>query len=337
MKILMCSQYNTQNTYVSDLIDELRNFAEVHTEVSTFWDSKEDFDVIHIQWPEELLGWVNIDKEKISALKKRITYYKSRNSKIVTTLHNATPHIDNIYNKELYQYIYNETDVIVHLGAYSTRFYPYKKNVIIHHSNYEKHITIDDKKSSKEKKFFCFGKIRNPEEEQQIIDGFLAAKIPDSKLIISNSLLGKNPYYGEGKLSLRKWKYIWFLKKLKKRNIKLITAKIPKENINNYFNNASVIISPRINTLNSGVIYMALTFGKPVIGPDQGNIGEFLKTTNNPTFTPNDKTSIATAMQRALNSSNLGKENLTFSRKNLSARTIAEKHYQLYQNLSKTD
>lgn len=336
MKILITSEYNSRNTYVKDIVDELRAYTDVETEVINFWKSDTFYDIIHIQWPEELFEWKTIIEEDLKKLIKRIKYLREKGSKIVLTLHNKIPHRSQTsFDEQLYKYLYNEADIIVNLGKYSCSFYPNKKNVVIYHPNYDKHIKIERLKPSNEITFLSFGNIRRIEEEQQIINGFLKAKIPNSKLIVSNSIIGKNPYYKEGKLSIKKWLYIIYLKRLRSKNILFINKKLNQDEINFYFNNADIIISPRIDNLNSGVVFLGFSFGKPVVGPNVGNIGEFLRMTNNPTFEPRNSNSVASALKNAIQNKNIGKQNSQFSKEFLNADKIAFEHYKLYQELSK--
>ena len=334
MRILISSQYDSKNTYVTDIVDGLKSYTDVICSISEFWESEENYDIVHLQWPEELFHWNTISKTDLQKIKDRFNYYKSSGTKLVATLHNEIPHRSKTdFEKELYNFVYNEVDAIVNLGNYSTSLFPNKKNVVIHHPNYDKHIKVDQKIRTSFTTFLSFGTIRTLEEESQIISGFIKANIKDSKLIIANSLVGKNPYFNEGKLSLRKWKYIFYLRRLQNQNIQLINRRLTDEEMNFYFNQADVVISPRIENLNSGVVFLGFSFGKPVVGPNIGNIGEFLTQTNNPTFEPKNPISIAAALKNALKEKNLGQENSKFSKTNLNADKIALEHYKLYQEL----
>ena len=336
MKILITSEYESKNTYVKDIVDELRSYSKIDTEVINFWDSDIFYDIIHIQWPEELFKWKSVTENDIKNLQNRLQILRKKGSKIILTLHNKIPHRSQTSSDQnLYNFLYSEADAIVNLGKHSCNFYPNKKNVVIYHPNYEKHIKIKKSKISKENIFFSFGNIRHIEEEQQIIKGFLKSKIPNSKLIISNSMIGRNPYFKEGKLSLRKWLYIFYLRRLQKKNILFLNKKLNNEEINNYFNSADVVISPRIDNLNSGVVFMAFSFGKTVIGPNIGNIGEILQQTNNPTYKPQNIESIANAMKMAIDNKRIGEKNLKFSKTYLDPKIIAKQHYNLYLEILK--
>src|SRR5690606_7322438 len=185
--------------------------------------------------------------------------------------------------------------------------------------------------SLSQSRFLCCGNIRNRDEEQQMIDGFLKAEILAAELITLNSLIGINPS-GRRDL-LRRSCYKRFLRKLNKRNIQLIPGKVSSHDINQYFNWTDYVISPRVNNLNSGVVFLGFSFGKIVIGPRIGNIGEFLEQHNNPTFEPLNVESISNAFKEAQEMEGVGQKNKEFSDKSISPEEITRQHMDVYKEL----
>ncbi len=334
MRVLITSRYNSSNYYVRDLIDFLlrEDNIEIVSEPTNFWVSNIKYDIIHIQWPEELFNWNLVTASDIEKVNNRLTQLKDCGSKIISTLHNAIPHKNGKYEEILYESIYRKSDAIINLGKNSSQLYPENNNFIIPHSNYALHYNIKSHKNNIHT-FISFGKIRNNIEEKQIIDAFLAADIPKSKLIITNSLIGKNPYFTRKKDYLKMLKYNFFLKSLRKKKIFLIPNRLSDQKIEELFNNADTVIIPRIDQLNSGVVFMGFTFGKTVIGPAIGNIKEFLEINNNPMFIPNDIVSISASMKKALTTVEKGSLNKDFSEKYLNPEDIAHQHFLLYKKL----
>lgn len=333
MTILFPSFYNSGNTYVKDIVDGLQAKAELVVETQNFWTSNLHYDVVHIQWPEELFNWREVNDEDISLLKKRIQYFKEKNTKIVATLHNSLPHRNHHNDRALYETVYKNADAIVHLGKYSFSLYPEANNYCIPHPNYNSQISVTPKEAHKNIRFLSFGNIRKEEEEQQIIDAFLLLDNPNTELVITNSIAGKPKKFLKREI-LKKHAYNKRQKFLASKNISLIPKRLSQAEVNDYFNQADIIISPRIDSLNSGVIFMGFSFGKTVIGPNIGNMKEILEMNNNPTFTPRDINSIAQAMKKAVASfTETGQLNKAYSDTELSAEKIAEKHYELYKRL----
>ncbi|MGL5233250.1 MAG: hypothetical protein ACRC8Z_00640 [Empedobacter falsenii] len=332
MKILLTSQYNSQNTYVKDIVDELKNNVEIVTEVQNFWTSNIRFDIIHIQWPEELFSWKKIEESDLISLENRLDYHKQKGTKLVVTLHNALPHRGHALDQKLYEMIYNTADAIVNLGEFSTHLFPRKKNVIIEHPNYSQYYKVQSTTSDKNI-FLSFGAIRKKEEEQLIVDAFIKAEIKNSQLIICNSLLGKNPYIHRKKDILKMYAYSFSLKKYKNKNIIFIPKRLSNKEVENYFNQAKVIISPRIDSLNSGVVYMGYTFGKVVVGPAVGNIKEVLECNNNPTYQPNDFESVVESFRKAIGNTTSAELNLRYTEEKCNPQLIAQKHFDLYNSI----
>lgn len=330
MKILIPSLYSSGNTYVKDIVDELQKYTEIVTEVQNFWTSNAVYDVVHIQWPEELFHWRTVNSTDITHLKERLSYFKMRGTKVVATLHNHIPHRSSTHDQELYDALYHSCDTIVNLGLYSTQLYPTIKNIIIPHPSYSKHFKdVKIHKKSNDIAFLSFGSIRSIEEELQIINGFISANIPNSRLIITNSIVKKNVSSN----ILQSFKHRLYLRYLSKKNISLIPRKLRNDEIEKYFNNADIIISPRISNLNSGVVYMGFTFGKIVVGPAIGNIKEVLEQNGNPTFVPKDIQSVAKSFIEASKKLEIGAFNQKYSKAFLEPSKIALQHYNLYNNL----
>lgn len=333
MKVLITSQYNSMNTYLKDIIDKLKDEVKIVSEPQNFWISDIDFDIVHIQWPEELFYWQKIKDEDLKHLKNRLNYFKSNGCKIVATLHNKIPHRKHDIDQELYDIVYKSSDVIINLGNFSTRLYPLNYNKVIFHPNYSKHFNVKPNLINKSL-FLSFGKIRCVSEELQIINGYLTAKIPNSQLIVINSKIASERYYGYKNILKRLQKYLR-IKKLNRRNIFLESKKLSATDVEELFNRASVIVVPRVDSLNSGVVFMGMTFGKPIVGPSVGNIKEFLELNGNPVFQPNDFSSIADALIKGINSLEIGAKNKVFSDEYLNPDLIAKQHLELYLNLLK--
>lgn len=346
MKVLFIAGYYTSNTYLNEIVDPLKKYCEVVCSSESFWVSNLHFDIIHFQWPEALLFSLpeSLKKDFFDKLQSRINYWKQRGTKLVATRHNEVSHYNLKEAAKLYEIIYSQSDAVIHLGENSKEKLAYNNiNTVIEHPNYN---TIVDQNVSKEQArkhlnidpqeivFFSFGKIRKQEEESNLIKGFLGLSLSNKKLIICNSLFSrKKPSMRQQ--PVKRIKYILKEKKFIKNRISFGKQNISDQELNQYIVASDVIISPRVDTLNSGVIYLAYSYGKPVIGPNIGNIKENLQKLNNPMFQPNEIISYANAMEKAfLNANELGRNNKIYSDKNLDGEIIAKQHFDLYKTLS---
>jgi glycosyltransferase involved in cell wall biosynthesis len=120
-----------------------------------------------------------------------------------------------------------------------------------------------------------------------------------------------------------------------KPDIKTHEEPIGRKDVQYFLKAADLLFIPRFNTLNSGNVALGFTFGKVVIGPDYGVIGEMLKTTGNPVYHPQDIRSIADAIHNGLElaSKNHGLNNKQYAQQHFSWKRVAEKTYSFYKQL----
>lgn len=353
MKVLIASEYiYSSNLYVYYHCLGLKNKIEVVNSIEAFWTSNLSFDIIHIHWPEFLVNEVINKPDYIQHIEERISYWQSKGAHIIITRHNYLPHYTDIYSpaifKTIYDLFYSSVDAIVHHGYASLKefekhpVYGKKINIVINHPNYLINTPNQTTKEEARKRlnleqddavFLSFGSIRTIEEQQMLIKGFKALNIPNKKIIIPNSLFLK------WKPSIRKpisWlKYKLEAKKYQLQNIIFHNGKIDNEHIQYFMNAANVVISPRTETLNSGVIYLALSFGAVVVGPDTGNISEVLDKTGNPKFKPHDINSFTEALSKAytLSKTDLGEQNLEYVKEECDVYKLGEEYINLYNKL----
>ena len=81
---------------------------------------------------------------------------------------------------------------------------------------------------------------------------------------------------------------------------------VPDDQVQCYLNASDVLLIQRRNPLNSGNLVLGFTFGRVVVGPNQGNVGEILRTTGNPVFEPGCAKSFSNALDRGLTLSQQG-------------------------------
>jgi len=95
-----------------------------------------------------------------------------------------------------------------------------------------------------------------------------------------------------------------------------------------------VVLIPRLNTLNSGVVPQAFQYGCPVAGPDIGNIGPLLRAAGNPAFVPGQPVDCARAVMAALAGGvEAGERNRAYAREHLSHERNAALHMAFYRRV----
>jgi len=342
MKILVACSTTVMNPYISQLVDGLSyqdGVQHATRSLSAFWMGPSDFDVLHIQWPEALFRWKEPSEWDLGYLRDKLVEWQRR-SLIVTTVHNLLPHEQATSSgRLLYDTVYEHSDGLIHLGKASLEAVADhfdvsdKEHVIIPHGNYDcfpNEITKAKARShldigSKDAVYLSFGAIRRWEELELLIDGFNALNQPSKQLLIA----GRIPWP-----STRNKRWWWLKWNLLKPRIHLFDGWIPDDEVRYYLNAADVVIIPRIDTLNSGNVALGFTFGKVVVGPNIGVIGEVLLKTGNPTFDPKDPDSLAASLKKAshLEDNSHGAGNMLYAEGVMSWGNIAAQHIDFYQH-----
>lgn len=296
MNIYIVSQDKIKNTnyFVDELVSMLSKVGfNVKLGLDILWtDEVFKFDIVYFQWPDYIYNG-KLSKTIVNNIFDRLTEIKKHNIKIFVHCHNLRPHIVNSSELlDLYEIIYSNADVMIHMGKYSKdlmkTIYPNVKHYIVPHHTYNAFNFDRDSKSCKEIlklpndkiNVLCFGQFRNNTERKFILE--LKKKLPSNKFNFITpgfyrERLKQNNLLLSCKVIL--WT-LWY----KICGIKFSRKLINDELTEIYFCAADVILIQRPQILNSGNLPMAFSAGKAVIGPNIGNVGTILHETNNITF-----------------------------------------------------
>lgn len=312
MKILIASHAESTNLVVRNTMKGIAMVqgAEVVSSTENFWYSNLHFDIVHIQWIEELLSWKPVTEADITRLVKKLREWKKRKAKLICTYHNEYPHRNQEIDKKLYHAVLKELDGIIHLGEYSVGLIrskyqdlPHLVHKVIYHPLYEDETQGIGKGESRKILgvpegtflFFVGGTIRHKKEMRMVTKAFYAAKIKRKKMIIARYV----------QPTLRKpiarifWEFKrWSFKVFKQMDL-LTAGVLPNRDFSLYFKAADAVVIPRVNTLNSGIVYAGLSTGNLLIGPNVGNIKEILGKTGNISFNVRQERGLAQAMELA--------------------------------------
>lgn len=345
----------TDNLFVPILCDAIRQQGiDVRCSIEEFWNPSTHYNIIHFQWPEEVVGWNCNDPSVIQRLEKRIAHFRAAGAHFVYTRHNTRPHYGNPLICRAYEVIEANTDVVVHMGEYSRKEYldlqPGSQNVIIPHHLYEHTYKEDISIERARQKLLlpqsafivvAFGKFRNREEACLAVNGFRRTPVED-KLLLAPRLYPfsrQNPYPGRpfkrwcSRLGYRLLIPLfnrWFNLRGGPSDEVIDNCDLPY-----YLAAADVVFIARKEELNTSDIQLAFLFRKVVVGPDSGNIGELLHETGNPTFHPGDQYRIAHALLQArrLSHKSKGEMNYNYAMSRMSPKKVGTEYAQLYNEL----
>lgn len=296
-------------------LEEIINYSQCKFIFSPYKNYRSEYDFVNIHWPESLFGWREPSPNDLAELKTEIKKWK-RHSKLIYTFHDERHHfgMTTIY-KQLFDLVENSADIFIHLGEYSNNLLAEKFPDAIHktisHPLYLNSFKIRDKKiarghlgiDSDALVVMAAGRIRNLKERKLLLSAFRSISVKN-KVLISNNMLpfSVQPDF-KGRVILKK---IFHLNEFKKRRM-FEELRPPKylfnfgftdtEEISNMASASDIIFIPRINTLNSGNVFLGLTYKKVIVGPAIGNIQEVLEKVGFPVFEPGSLRSVKGAME----------------------------------------
>lgn len=268
-----------ENIYTKSA-EVLKNDCTFISDINQFFNKDITVRVLHINFIETIFHKTT----DADIIKDILNFYKSNKTQIIVTRHD----ISNLRNKpwdNLYELVYYYADLVVHLGEYSLndfkKRYDFKNiNIIIPHPLYvnlkndvtknEARKLLNIKETSKV--LLVFGNIRKTQEMKSILKVFLRIKNKNKVLLTTRVYFGKNKLI---------YKMLMFYFSLFK-NIRLNDKNIATDKLQLFFNSSDLLFLPRIDhsNLNSGVLFLSLSYGLPIIGANSGVYGEVLKKTN---------------------------------------------------------
>lgn len=346
----------TDNLFVPILCDAIRMAGiDVRCSTKEFWESDKHYDIIHFQWPEEVVGWTCNDPDIIRRLEERISFFRSRGARFVYTRHNVRPHYANGIISRAYDIIESQSDIVAHMGRFSRdeflTKYPDSQNVVIPHHiyqyTYKEDISVERARqylNLSQDAFIvtAFGKFRNRGEIRMVLGAFRAWD-EEHKMLLAPRLYPFSRRNSYGRNILKRWasRIGYYILMPLFNHIFRLQAGANDEPIDEcdlpyYMSASDVIFIQERNALNSVNIPLAFLFHKIVVGPNTGNIGELLKNTGNPTFNPNHKADIIRALKMAWQLSTWGKGemNYTYALENMSIDKVGKQYAEVYRDLN---
>lgn len=298
-------------------LEEIQKYSQ-HTFVyGNYNNYTPAFNIVNIHWPEAIFDWFEPTEVQLQELENSIKKWKV-NSKIVYTKHDIGRHkgMTSKFTK-LFELIEKNSDVFIHLGNYSKEHYkskyPNASHKIVFHPLYESSFKIYSKSEAREKLniakdalvIIAPGSIRTFAERNMILSAFKKLKVVN-KVLISTNMRSEIKYDFRGRVKLKKVFDIrnYLVKRFKEKHRPpeyLFTyEKLINEDLSIKMSAADIVIIPRIDILNSGNLFLGLTFDKIVVGPATGNIEEQLNLFKLPVFDPNSISSVTKALEKGI-------------------------------------
>jgi glycosyltransferase involved in cell wall biosynthesis len=348
MRVHVSREEDDKNLFVTQLRSALAShpsITRVQCGADRFRAGPDDEDVLHIHWPEHLCP--NPSRSRLRRYGSTLRKWHRSSAAIVVTVHNEYPHYrDTPFYRAVYRLTYQYADGLVHLGDRSKAVVRRRyeaclretAEAVIPHGMYSWYPQTTEEGPTRstygygatDTVVLAFGSIRRPEELELLLSGFEAADVPDKQLLVAGGVVWPS------RLTLRH--YALRLRTLL-APVQLVEGFVPHEDVPGLFNLADVVVIPRTDALNSGNVALGFTFGKVVVGPDTGVIGETLRETGNPVFDPTEPTTLGRALEqaRAPAAEGKGEDNRTYAETHLDWDTIADRHVQFFTSLTRNE
>lgn len=298
-------------------IEEIKSFSENDFIFNSIFNFDYSSTIINIHWPEAVFDWKEPSGKDLENLEKLLIEIR-RSAVIIYTKHDfkrtkgTTPKFS-----RLYKIIEENTDVFIHLGQFSKAFYerifPKARHEIIYHPIYEKSFFYFSKHEARRQLgiesettvVIAPGKIRSNEERNLVLKSFEALKIRN-KVLISTNMRSELKFDFPGRVRMKKIFDVrnFFVKKFKAKykSPQYLFTYSPRspEDLSLRISAADIVMVPRVDILNSGLVFLGLTFGKVVVGPAVGNIKEQLEELNFPVFNPDSIKGVTRALEKGI-------------------------------------
>ena len=276
---------NVLNPFVSLTVRELQNRGfVVDSGVRRFFAGAEGYDFVHFEWPEDLVSWDlgGVTSSQLDEIEARIRRLKRFGVVLTYTRHNSKPHTaGGALIERLYRIVEENVDAVFHMGEYSRQELRSSRPsglkiadyIVPHHlpiSVYDPCDRIEARNAlaidPEAEVVVAFGAFRNADEVRLTKDAFAGCMSARKVLLAPRMEDDAN--------------------KTDNRTLALMLSA------------ADVIFIQRVSILNSGNLPLGFMYGKVVVGPRCGNVGEILKVTGNPVFNPDNIKDASRAIDR---------------------------------------
>jgi len=273
------------------------------------------FAAIHLQWPEEQYRGPGSDspERRMAGFLDSLDAHKRRGTRLVWTVHNIWPHEHrhSQVDAAAYQGVIDRADVIVHhcekSSALLAQAYARTQSVpsiVVPHGHYlEAYADNVTRQQARERLaipqeavvFLSFGMIRGYKGMDLFRRAYGRARVKGKFMLIAGHYTGIGGV--KGKLeSLR----LTLAARLRPQS-RFDLHSIDDDDVHLYFKAADAVVLSHHAGLNSGVAVLGMTFGKLIIGPDLGCMGQVLNEGENLVYAAGDEDGLVRAMEAVPN------------------------------------
>jgi beta-1,4-mannosyltransferase len=263
--------------------------------------------VLHLHWTNKILEAAETDAEARTRMRDFLAHldaFLAAGGRLVWTVHNVLPHGAERADleAELQQGIVERADVVHVMSANTAEIaaewftIPGEKQLLVPHPSYAgAYADIVPREQARyllgiepdETVYALLGAIKPYKGTDRLMDAFdaLCDRDPQRRRLI---VAGQPDRDGYVEAFLERCELHPF--------VSLYARKILPEEMPIFLRAADFVVLPYLQSLNSGVLMLALTFGLPVVAPEAGGIGETVNPAIARTFAPDDDHGLLEAM-----------------------------------------
>ncbi len=298
MDVLFTFRLGEGNRYVDELYAQVGSRLTVRADRKAFWHPRAGIKVLNLHWPEHLFERAPVTDGDAERFLKTLEAWK-RTAAVVLTRHNSRPHFGSQVLRRIYEIAETHAHGIVHFGEYSLdecrlneRGVLEQLHAVIPHPLYETQPKTRNAGEARvrlgipgDRYVVCaFGNMRHRENAGLALSIFRCFSNP-KKTLVANRWRDAHPPSRLRPEAYIRWIW-WKTRKSLGYRYRLSNEFVSDEDVQDYMLAANVVLIVRSGSLNSGILPLAFTFGRVVVGPDSGNIGEWLRKSGNPVFAP---------------------------------------------------
>lgn len=280
-------------------------------------DYNDSYDSVNIHWPEAIFSWAEPTARDLKKLQENILKWK-KNSVLIYTKHDYQRNKGTTRNfTELFKLIELHADVFIHLGQHSKKLYEQKypnvRHEIVYHPSFEGSVEVFPKIFARKELnidqdalvIIAPGNIRSHKERELVLQSFHSIEIKN-KVLISTNMRSELKVDFPGRVRLKKYFNVqkFFIDRFRKKYLPpqyiFSYSPLSSNDLSLRMSASDIVMVPRIDILNSGIVFLGLTFGKIMVGPAVGNIKEQLEELDYPVFDPKSIYSVVESLKKAI-------------------------------------
>jgi glycosyltransferase involved in cell wall biosynthesis len=276
--------------------------------VSNFYCRATTYDLIHLHWPEELIGWQLPTHSALEKLGETLRWWQSR-ARIVATVHNLLPHRDAEHplDRRLYEEVYSAADFIGHFSNYSLESVRalFPSIAAAKHAAHPPFLSLHMRQFSLGRDrarrryslapdhlaVLVFGALRKRSEFDLVLRSLASCDISNLRILFAARFA-----------PAARWQQIRFKLKMawlrRTVSVQIFNGFVADAEATALFEAADLVLIPRSGRhLSSGVVSLAMTLGTPIVAPEYGAFAEHLGETTNVLYQPGNPRAMSAAIR----------------------------------------